>query len=178
MMKLLRGTSLTVFALSLMASAHAQDRYLGPDVGVFFPNDTTLRNALGDNWISFGVSSMRDGVQQSRAMGTNWNIITQSKNGNKVFMGSYSYGIVMPLGLSETRPYVAARGGLSYIDYALGPVNNRISGKQIGYNINLEAGLRFGDRVTLAARYDFFSKHDGLSFDGLSLSLSYALVKF
>lgn len=179
-MKLISGSTLTVVALAVTASAHAQTRYIGPDIGVYYPSSSTLRDALGDAWFSIGATTMRDGVLQSKALGTNWNVVSKSNGGNKVFMGSYSLGLFQPLGGPEqqTRPFFAVRGGLSYIDYAIGPTNNRTSGKRLGYNANAEFGIMFGERLSLSARYDVFSEHDGLNFDGLSLSLRYGLARF
>ncbi len=95
-------------------------------------------------------------------------------------MGSYSLGLSQPLGDvgNDLRPYFAIRGGLSYIDYAIGAGAGRVGGKRLGYNINAEVGVMFGDRLSLSARYDTFSKHEGITFDGLSLNLKYGLAKF
>lgn len=181
MMKRVIGSSLLVVAaLSATTVAQAQARYIGVDAGVYFPSSGTLRDALGDSWFSIGATTMRAGVQQSRSLGTNWNVISKTNGGNKVFMGSYSLGLFQPLGdvRDSARPFFALRGGLSYIDYAIGPQSDRISGKRIGYNANVEAGFMFGDRLTLSARYDVFSEHSGLNFDGLSFSLRYGLASF
>lgn len=179
-MRSLTGALVSTLALAAAVSANAQSRYLGPDVGIYFPSSSTLRDALGDSWFSIGATTVRSGVQQSRGIGTNWNVISKSSGGNKVFMGSYSIGLAQPLSGpgASARPYFALRGGLSYIDYAIGPSNNRTSGKRLGYNVNAEIGILFNDRLSLSARYDVFSEHDNLNFDGLSLNLKYALVKF
>lgn len=175
--------SLALFAIALAVAPIAQaqgSRYAGPEIGVYLPSSSTLQSALGKQWMSFGVTTMRQGTQQSKAIGTNWNVISQSRNGNKVFMGSYSLGLSQPLGDvgNDLRPYFAIRGGLSYIDYAIGAGAGRVGGKRLGYNINAEVGVMFGDRLSLSARYDTFSKHEGITFDGLSLNLKYGLAKF
>lgn len=160
--------------------ANAQDRYIGPDFGVFYPTSSTLRQALGDSWFSFGASSLRTGELSPKSLGTNWNTVSQSRGGNKIFMASYTVGTFQPFGGNQDsiRPFVALRGGASYIDYAIGPANNRISSKRLGYNFNAEAGVFLNERLTLSARYDVYSRHSGLNFDGLSLSLRYGLIKF
>lgn len=180
MLTLNRCFAVLAVAAALSPIAAAQTRYAGPEVGLYFPSDSVLKDALGNQWISFGVTTMRQGTMQSQGIGTNWNVTSNSKNGNKVFMGSYTLGITKPFGDvgSQARPYFALRGGLSYIDYALTTNGNRISGKRLGYDANAEVGIMFGDRLTLSARYDVFSKHDGLKFDGLTLNLKYGLAKF
>ena len=181
----MRSRILALATLSLVAiplAAQAQNsQFAGPEVGIFLPADADLRNALGSQWVSFGVSTMRQGSTVQRKLGTNFNLISQSKNGNKVFLGSYSFGVVIPFsenGNSEFQPYIALRGGLNYTDYAISQGINRFSAKRIGYNANAEFGVQFGDRLTLSARYDLSPNYDGFSFNGLSLSLRYGLLKF
>ena len=178
-MKLFSGSILSIAVVLAAVSAEAQTRYIGPDVGVFYPNSSTLRNALGENWVSIGATTMRSDAGSRNGIGTNWNVISKNSGGNSVFMGSYSLGLFQPLSdMSGTRPYVAVRGGLSYIDYAIGPDTARIAGKRFGYNANAELGIIFSGRLTLSARYDVFSEHDGLNFDGLTFSLSYGIASF
>ncbi len=178
--RLLSTTALA--ALLVPGFALAQSSYAGPEFGVFLPTDGALKTALGDQWFSVGLSTMKQGDLRTTRTGTNMNFVTQSKNGNKVFIGSYSIGLFQPFGdgsmRNSTRPYFAARAGVSYIDYAIGTGVNRDADKRIGYNANAELGILFGDRLNLSVRYDVNSKHDGYSFDGLSVSLRYGLAKF
>ena len=191
--RLLFSTALA--AVLVPGLAHAQSSYAGPEFGVFLPTDGALKTALGDQWFSIGLSTMKQGDLRSTKTGTNMNFVTQAKNGNKVFIGSYSIGLFQPFGdgsvRSATRPYFAVRAGVSYIDYAInvgggnnsalvgrGISNGRATGKRIGYNANAELGILFGDRLNLSVRYDVNSKYDGFGFDGLSVSLRYGLAKF
>ncbi|ARU42426.1 hypothetical protein CCB80_15205 [Armatimonadetes bacterium Uphvl-Ar1] len=183
----MRSRILALATLSLVAipmAAQAQNsQYAGPEIGVFLPADADLRNALGSQWYSFGISTMRQGATVERKVGTNFNLISQSKNGNKVFLGSYTVGLVIPFnsvagGSNDFQPYFAVRGGLNYTDYAISQGVNRFSAKRLGYNANAEFGVQFGDRLTLAARYDISPEYQGFNFNGLSLSLKYGIVKF
>ncbi len=178
-----RMIALGTLALTILPiAATAQNAYFGPEFGIFIPTDNKLRDALGSSWYSIGISTMKESQVMQRRMGTNLNMITQAKNGNKVFIGSYTLGLVQPLGefnqRSDFQPYIALRAGLSYTDYAIGVGINRVGGKRIGYNANAEFGILIGDRLSLAARYDVSSDYDGFSFDGLSLTLKYGLLKF
>ncbi len=167
-------------AVPAISSAQSEDLSLGPSVGLFFPMDEKLRDALGSSWFSIGLGGVKTGEYRERQLGFNYNIISKSQSGNKVFILAGSYGLVQPLAGADasTRPYFAIRGGLAYMDYALDVDNDRLSGKKIGINANAELGIILSDRLTLAARYDIFSAQDGLSFNGLSLSLKYGLVRF
>ncbi len=179
-MKLIRLTSLCLLATPLASLAHA-DSFVGPELGLFFPTDSTLRSALGNSWFSFGVGRLNMDEYSAKSLKPSWNAISQTKNGSKVFMFAYTYGYVYPLGdaKSGSVPYYSIRGGLSYVDYAVqqSPAN-RISGKTLGYNLNAEVGILLGEKLTVSARYDVFGSHDGLKFDGLSLSVKYGLFKF
>lgn len=168
-------------AVPAISSAQYEDFSVGPSVGLFFPADGELRRALGNSWFSFGFGGVRAGEYRERMLGFNYNVISKSQHNNTVFILAGSYGLVQPLGdaNANTRPYFAVRGGLAYMDYALDATGgNRLSGKKIGFNANAEFGVILGDRLTLAARYDLFSAQDGLSFNGLSLSLKYGLIRF
>ena len=167
-------------ALIVPAASHAQNQYLGPDIGVYYPTSATLKAALGDQWWSFGLSATKSGTNQ-KAMGPSFNGVSQTKNGNRALMLSYSYGLFQPMGGGGRRggndgiiPFFALRAGASYIDYRIGTA----SGSKFGYNANAEVGVIFSDRMTLSARYDIFSAHDGLRFDGFSINLRYGLVGF
>lgn len=178
---LLAAAALTIAPLAAQAQ---YDHYVGPEVGVFLPTDSNLRGALGSQWWSIGVSTMKQGTMLTQKVGTNMNLISQSKNGNKVFMGSYTFGIVVPFNQdmrkanSDFQPYFAVRAGLNYTDYAITFNSQRLGGKNLGYNANAEFGIQFGDRFTVSARYDISPDYDGFNFDGLSFSLRYGIVKF
>lgn len=169
--------------VTLAPTAHAQNgnAFFGPQVGLFFPSDNVLKDRLGKSWFSFGAGRLNPNEAKQRKFASDWNATSKRANGNSIFMASISYGIINPLGDADAplRPYFAVRGGISYIDYAVttGPLT-RVSGKRFGYNANAEVGVMIADRIMLSARYDIFSEHSGLNFNGLSLSLRYGLVRY
>jgi len=180
------GRYIVTLATALCAiapmTANAQaEQYLGPSVGVFFPSDSNLRDAMGSSWLSFGASRVKIDQYSKRKLGYDWNAFSKDNSGNRVFMLAGTVGYTMPLGEpgAMTRPYFAVRGGLSYIDYA---VNTsplvRVGGKRIGFNGNAEFGINIGDRFNVSARYDLFPEYDGLRFSGISLALKWGLAKF
>lgn len=166
---------------ALSAAQQLETPYLGASAGVFMPTDSKLREALGGTWFTFGPSSVNPGAYRDRMLGFNYNVLSQNRNGNNVFIFAGSYGIVQPIGErmnGAARPYFALRGGLAYMDYSLEVDNDHISGKRIGWNANAEVGILLIDRVTLSARYDVFGAVDGLSFNGLSFELKYGIFRF
>jgi len=189
MIKLIRLLPVAVLAsLAVPALAQSQDRWFGPEVGIFYPTSAKLRDALGSSWVSLGAGATSLNQRQGRKMGWDWETVSQSKDGSKVFMGSVSYGLVMPLSglpdvglsrrISGMQPYWALRAGGSYIDYAVNVPGGRSSGKRMGLNANAELGVLIGDRLKVSARYDYFPEHDGLNFSGITLSARYGLLRF
>ncbi len=172
----MRKITALAIASVVSASAFAQNQnYLGTDVGLYFPTSGALKTALGDQWLSWGLTTMRGGAQKASS-GHSWNGVSKSANGNHATILSYSLGSFTPLGNGNASvvPFFAARAGISYIDYRIGVD----SGKKFGYNANVEVGIVIQGRLTLSARYDTFSKHDGYTFDGFNVSLRYGILQF
>ena len=167
-------------ALALPLTAKAQDAYFGPQIGFFFPKDQALRDALGDSWFSFGASRLRIFKAQQGKLAFDWNAIGQRNDGSAVFILTGSVGYVIPLAPegSETEPYVAARVGVAYIDYAVDTTGGRQSDKVISPNGNVALGLNLNRRVNVEVRYDVWSRYDGLSFDGFTLALRVGVWRF
>ncbi|MCU0315203.1 MAG: hypothetical protein MUC92_01280 [Fimbriimonadaceae bacterium] len=174
--------------LALTPCAFAQGNNLGLEYGIFFPSDSNLRKALGDQWVSFGLGRVgtpranrgRDNLQ------SNLNFISKDANGNRIFLAAYSLGVTRPLGGDDrgmrggqvSGLFFSLRGGIAYQDYAVTLPGGRRSGKKIGFNGNAELGYALGQNFVISARYDIFSEADGLRFDGLSLSVAYGLFRF
>ena len=159
----------------------ADDGYFGVQVGTFMPTGSKLRDALGDNWLSFGASRIRIFDLNQAKTAFDWTMLSKRADGSSVFIVTGSYGLVTPIGGgNNTRyePYWAARAGLSYADYAVETGGGRVSGKKIGVNGNVALGLNIDRRVNLEARYDVFNSYDGLSFNGVTLSLSFGIARF
>lgn len=163
-------------------TAQAQiDPYIGPSVGIFFPSDSALRDAMGDAWFSIGASRVRIDPYSKNKLGFDWNAFSKDNRGSRVFMLAGTLGWTNPLAEpgANFRPYFAVRGGLSYIDYAVNTSpTTRVADKKIGFNANAELGVNIGERLNLAVRYDVFPEYDGLRFSGLSIALKWGVAKF
>lgn len=181
------GRKLLLLACAVVSTAPAissaqEDPWFGAKLGVFYPTNDVLRDAMGDGWVSIGMSRVGTAYYEGSRMVTDWNILTQDRYGNKIFFVTPSIGVVMPLTdkFSSFQPYLAARVGFTYMDYAVTHPNThvRLSGKEFGYNLNAEVGVNIFERVVLSARYDLFDAKDGLDFDGLTISLRWGLLRF
>jgi len=156
---------------------------IGPKVGLFMPSSGTLRDAIGSSWFSIGLGNVNVDNYARTKIAPDLNFITGDSGGSKVVIVSYTLGVTQPLsavglGKSDFLPYIAYRGGLSYTDYAVNTNGGRLSGKRLGYDINAEIGVIFQKNLSLSARYDVVSEHEGLNFNGLSLNLRWGIAKF
>ncbi len=169
-----------VAALVLPMAAQAQDAYFGPQIGVFIPRSEVLRNALGETWLSFGASRVRVFKSNQGKIAYDWNAVGQRNDGSNLFILTGSIGYVIPFAPpgAGTQPYVAIRGGLAYIDYAVDTPSGRESGKVLSPNGNAAFGINFNNRVNLEVRYDVWSSYEGLTFDGISVALRVGLFRF
>lgn len=169
-----------VAAMAVPVAARAQDGYFGPQVGFFFPASKELRDELGESWLSFGISKIRHFGPGQSDVAYDFNAISQSRSGSRVFILSASIGWVVPLSQagSGTEPYAALRGGLAYFDYAVDTSGGRETGSGLGGNANAAIGITFNGRFNIEARYDVFNSQDGLSFNGLTLAARFGLARF
>lgn len=177
----LRTLSVAVASLAVLSTAAASDPYFGPEIGLFLPASAELREALGESWFSAGVARVARNERNRNLVTTDWNVISKDHAGSRLFILTPSMGMVMPLGSRNGggQLFLAGRVGVSYMDYAITMGSGeRRSGKAFGANANAELGVQLGDRLTLSVRYDVFSERDGLTFDGLSLSARFGLVRF
>ncbi|MCC6404304.1 MAG: outer membrane beta-barrel protein [Fimbriimonadaceae bacterium] len=172
-----------------LSSAPAFAQYdqigLGPSAGIYMPSSSTLRDALGDSWISFGIG-VTNGAQIKRKMGMDWNFVSQNSRGNRVLIITPSFGIMMPfqqqqvMGPVGAQFYGAARAGVSYIDYGITRPGSlvRDSARRFTLDGNVELGAGLGQMWKAYIRYDLMQKVDDFDFSGLSLGVSYSLFKF
>lgn len=180
-----RRLLLLTAALGVSASAAAQyedaKSYLGGQVGVYLPSDSLIRDRLGNSTVSFGLGNVGSSIADAKKLNSTFDFITASKGDNKLFVGSLSLGLEKRLDkqlYSSTIPYVKVFGGPSYFDYGIETTSGRKSGKKFGLNYGAEVGLLFVNRVKLAARYNAFSKQDGLDFSGFVLSATFNVLGF
>ncbi len=169
-------------AILAPAFALAQPRLaLGIKAGVFYPTDSGLRQAFGDNWTSIGISPVRLEAKNGTRQSTDFAITARSKNGNRVFMLRPTFGVSKSFdnrGDGSVVPYVAARAGLAYIDYSIENTSRRFSGNKFGFTGNVEFGVVFNQRFAILARYDMMPRFDGFNFSGFSLEAAVQVLRF
>lgn len=173
--------ALSTAALSIVAGASfAQSPLMGITIGVFFPTDTEIRDLVGKSFFQFGFSPSVGIQKEKYSIRPELNFLGGSGNGNRFSIIAVPITFTMPLGMGQekTTPYIAAGAGLTYFDYDItrpGPVNFRDKG--IGTIAHVEAGIVFGDRMRLSARYNMLSERDGFNFNGLQVGLSWQFFR-
>lgn len=152
---------------------------LSASYGIYYPSSQAVRDLLGSQWRSYGISpGLTAGGQ--RGISTDINIISRSQSGNKLTLATFSAGLgqTYPQGGSMNAvPYAALRVSGTYADYELG-LGGGLDRSKFLLGWNAEIGITFAERLTIAARWDQFQKADGLRFDGFSVQAMYTVVKF
>lgn len=179
--------------LGLVAVASAQDKgvSVGPTVGGYFFTNKLLRDGFGYPVISYGFSPVPTGRPAEHKIQPDINIISASKNGNKLFLlpvtAAYELQLIQKSnGIDRVYgdkpsiiPFVRLLAGPAYYDYALtDSVGVRRSGKTVGITAGAVVGVAFSQRLTLSGGYNYFSKVDGLDFSGFSVNLTYSIARF
>jgi len=171
-------------ALALAGTAQAQyskdDLNFGGSVGFYMPTNSKIKDAFGSSVINYGIGPVGNKRPSSGSVTPSLEILNANKNGNKLFIGTFTYGYEKHLAADNavTIPYIRVFGGLSYFDYGIDQIGGRQSAKKVGYTTGAEVGLVLANRVRVAARYNFYTKQDDFDFNGLSLTATYALFKF
>jgi hypothetical protein len=169
---------LLLSALAISSVAFAQQPNVGVRVGVYFPTSEAVRNGLGDTWLSYGFNFGSVQTRDGQMMGGDTFFVSREARGNRLFMGTLSYGVTVPLGeynrFSSFRPYVAVRGGITYADFRIGTTN----GSNFTFNANAEVGVTLSDNFQIALRYDMNSRTRGFDLSGASITARYNLLSF
>jgi hypothetical protein len=178
--------ALTALAtVALAAPAHAQyndDNRVGLGVraGIFMPTDSFIRDSFGDSIFTFGIGGV-NARPSAGSLTPEIDFITADKNGNRLFIGSLTYGYEFHFGddrQATTVPYARVFGGAAYFDYGINTAGGRRSSQRVGLNYGAELGVVFNNRIRLAARYNGFSEQDGFNFNGFNLSATVNLLRF
>lgn len=175
--------ALAILATATVAApALAQDGpNFGVQVGLYLPTNDRIRDAFGDSVFNFGIGPVNGRRPGQGSVTPELNILNANRNGNRLFIGTLTYGYEQHFGVSDnasTLPYARIFAGGSYFDYGVGIGAARQSGRRFGLTGGAEIGVILNQRLRLSARYNTFSRQDGLNFDGITLSATFAVARF
>jgi hypothetical protein len=177
MNKLALSAAVAAGTLVFAASANAQYNIptrAGVSVGIYIPRDAETRAALGDNIMRFGFGNVRAQRTGNLKIGTEFDIISASRGGNRLMMIPVTIMAEQQLPMGESSgftPYVRGFAGAAYIDYSIvASDGNRHASRVIRPTYGAEAGVVLTDRVRLSARYNIFPRTGGFDFSGTQLS--------
>jgi hypothetical protein len=177
-------TAFSAIALATPAQAQFQKSEggvgLGVKAGIYMPTDKFIRDSFGNSILNYGIGSVAPNRPTSGTLTPELDFISADKNGNRLFIGSLTYGYEYHFSKDDqatTVPYARLFAGGAYFDYGVNTVNGRQSSKRIGLNYGAELGVVFAGKVRLAARYNAFNEQDGFNFSGFNLSATVNLIK-
>ncbi len=168
---------------TLAASAVAgdsNDRWFGLQGGAYFFRSAELQDRFGNPLASIGIQPF------TAKIGRDWQVIgdvhflTASRNGNRLLAIPLTASVSKKLGNPNDRVLPVLRFGIgpSYYDYSIERTSGRVKDRTWGWNSNIGLDFVFDKRMALSFRYDQYSKTDDLDFSGLTISLTFGLIKF
>lgn len=186
MMKL--RVSTVLFVLCWAMSGFAQDRekpWWGLDLGVFRPTSGEISDKFGENLFRIGFRPFTNRISEKWRLIYDFSVISASDSGERMLLIPLTVGFTRSFGDPEGDmiPFIQFGAGPAYLDYNLtrttaGPVTERFKTSRVGGNANLELGVLISKRFALVGRGDWFTDADGFDFSGISLTLSWAILRF
>jgi hypothetical protein len=175
-MKVNSRSLILVTALAVAGAAQAQDPFdLGASVGVFMPSSRTIRDAFGSQVLRFGFGGVGRQSTGNFKLGTELDIISANKNGNRLFILPFTFAAEQQLAMAgAVRPYVKPFAGLAYIDYGISTPSGRRDSKIVRVTYGAEVGVVLSEKLRLSARYNVF-QNSGFDFSGLTLSATFSI---
>jgi hypothetical protein len=151
---------------------------LGLNLGLYFPSSTRVQKGMGDQVLSYGFGGTGTQRPGNGSFTPDLSLLYGSNAGNKLFIGSFTYGYEYNLEKSNRPlvPYIRPFVGVSYFDFGITEDTGRNDLKRLGYTYGLEVGMVVSKRMRLAARYNVYSSEQSFSFNGFTLVLSYAFL--
>lgn len=149
---------------------------IGPEVGIYFPTDSLVRDRFGDSWFTWGIAFGGVGVPNPQGQ---WepdiSFIYRNNNNGHVFLAPL--GISYRKGMSSTPNasnnfYVGASANavIASVRSEIDQLNTRT---RVVPGASVFAGVTIRDNAYLEARYRVFGKASGFDFSGAQLSAGF-----
>lgn len=172
--------ALTALSVAFLAvPAHAQNRGgldLGVSAGIYMPSSKPIRDAFGNSVLNFGIGPVNGNRPGEGSLSPELSFLAAERNGNRLFLGTFTYGYELHFGVDDNAgalPYARVFGGATYFDYNIGGTSSR----RLGWTTGAEVGVVLQKRLRVAARYNTYSRQQGLNFDGVTLVATLSLLR-
>lgn len=184
----MKKLSLVLIATGATVGAMAQIP-IGVDLGVFLPTDSDVKDVYGKSWFRVGLTPL------SFQRPGNWRFTFDLgflKRSNDIFIPDGKGGgtvlsndvTLIPLTFGLTRSFGESTDFLPYVAFRVGPYYVNVDSDSfgvddsgIGINANTAFGVSFSQRFYIEARYDWYSKFEGINFSGFSISAGLKLFE-
>ena len=179
MKKVLFAFGIVCAALPAFSQSTAPRYGIGVSIGDYIPSDTTIRNALGSNIFTIGLSPVAFGRPASGKFTPSFNIIGADQHGSNFLLIPVTLGYEYHLGddKGSTVPYARIEAGVAYMNYSIETAGPTINGSRFGGTGDVIVGVEFLKDFRLSAGYYLFTQESGLSFNGLQLNLTIGIIR-
>jgi hypothetical protein len=143
--------------------------------GMFRPSSGSTRDIFGSTWSGIGIG------QFTRQRAARWRPTFDVALYNHDDVGRAT---LVPVTIGVQRAFGSTGSAIPYAAVRVGPYYGRVRdalgerSTHIGFDANAAMGVTINERVFVEARYDYFSRIAGTSFDGVSLTVGVRVFDF
>ena len=151
---------------------------LGASVNGYFFADHRLRDAFGNPALTYGADLSEVAAPKGDKLAFAYDVVSANRNDSRLFIVPLTVGYVKLLAdrSADLIPYFRIAGGGAYYDVAVHDGGFDRSFKTFGGVGLAEAGVVFGKRIALKAKY-FLFQNRGVPLSGLEVGLTYSFGK-
>ena len=148
---------------------------IGPEVGFYFPINSTTRDAFGSTWVNYGLGFRPISLASRKGLlGFDLNIISTTGTGRRALLIPANIIYKRAIGGGSTpgvgiTPYAGVATGLLIADLRSDNYNVH-SGFRGGFGGTFLLGVTVDTKFFVEARYQAFSKIKGFNLSGIGLS--------
>ncbi|MEO7453711.1 MAG: outer membrane beta-barrel protein [Fimbriimonadales bacterium] len=184
----MKKLSLVLIATGAAVGAMAQIP-VGVDLGLFLPTNSDVKEVFGKSWFRIGVTPLsfqkpgnwRFTFDLGFLKRSNDLFVPEGKGGGTVLRNDVT---LIPLTFGFTRSFSDSTDFMPYVAVRVGPYYARVNSDSFGVdksgfgiNANTALGISFSQRFYIEARYDWYSKFEGINFSGISFSAGVKLFE-
>ncbi|MBW3621984.1 MAG: hypothetical protein KY468_01080 [Armatimonadetes bacterium] len=149
---------------------------IGPEVGVYFPTSSEVRDLFGGSWVTFGLGfGGVGGADPGGRLEPDITFIYKNSADGHIFMAPLGVGYRKALNRnpeSSSTPYAGASANLILADVQ-SQINNVDTNLKAVAGGSVFAGVSFRDRAYVEARYRMTGRVGGFNLSGMQVSAGF-----